>query len=146
MLVETIYRPTLKDAVSGLRQTRFAATFASATAAATSVQSATSVVVPADTARFITGFSASAVAGAAQFLNEIALTLGIAGTFTTVVQVGPNTRVAATQTYLYVPLDLLALPGETLIVIANFDAGGVNNTLNNAYVWGYDIPRANLSA
>lgn len=146
MLVETIYKPTLKDVVSGIRQTRFIGAFATTSAASTSVQSTTSFTVPPDTARFLTGVSASALPGAAQNLLALSLTVSVAGTFTVVVQLMPFFRAANSNLYVYAPLDLLTLPGEVISLIGNFDAGGVANQVNPSWVWGYDLPRANLSA
>jgi len=144
-VVETIYTPTAKDYLSGVRQTRFVGVFAVNTAAATTVVSGSSFVCPPDTARWLTGWSWSAVGGAAQNLNIVQLLNAISGSFNLAAQMMPSYRTAAVLMAGTMPLDMLLLPGETLTMQAVFDSGVAGNTMSG-FVWGYDIPRANISA
>lgn len=144
-VVETIYTPTAKDQISGLRQTRFFGLFAQASAAATLVLSGSSFTVPPDTCRFLTGWSAIGTGGAGQSCDQFQLVVLFSGTTSIAACMSPYQRINALGVAYTGPLDLMCLPGEVIQLQGIYSAGGVANFISG-FVWGYDVPRANISA
>lgn len=146
MLVERLWLPTQKDLLAGLRQQRFLFNGSTAAAAATITFTAISSS-PSDTARFITGVGAQCTPGAAQTWDYAQVSVVPAGgsisAASNIVPIENPTRVAALTTGKHVLCDFMLLPTDQLIFQFFFNAGAASNTVN-AFVHGYDIPRANL--
>lgn len=139
-----LYELTAKDLASGPRIQRFVGTFGFTSAASASVTSTTTFTVPVSVVRILKGVSVIASPGAAQFSNGFQLTSAIAGTFVTAVSKSPNVRVAATPAYYHELIDLVIFPNEVISLLGQFDAGVAANGISG-YIWGYDIPRANIA-
>lgn len=146
MLVEKIWQPTQKDVLSGLRQQRFMYASGSVSNAAAQV-TVNGPVCPADTARFITMVSAQGAPGAAQFFEAFQFLLVTNGGTTPsfVITVSPPTRNAGIVTGVGgILCDIVMMPGDFIAMTGTFNAGGVANAIA-AWMFGYDIPRANLT-
>lgn len=142
MILESLYKPTVKDQLSGLNQKRWSV-YGTATVAATSVAVAPFANVPPDTVRVVQGFSCVLSPGAAQtptwFQIQSANFGGLLyGAWGAAVGAAVGDYYAVTE-----QLGWLLPPSSGLNIVGNFDAGAAANSVVCSF-WGFEVPRANI--
>lgn len=141
-LLESLYAPTPKDLLSGIRQQRFHA-YGTLSIASASFAPLT-YTVPADVAIVILGMACRCVPEPAAAFNGFYLANG---SFPVAWKRSQGNPIVGVTVYETQELGggFLALPGDNLSVTTQFSGSAAAN-LSEAVLWGYAMPRANLSA
>lgn len=140
-ILESLYAPTSKDLLSGIRQQRFHVH--GTLSIASNSFSPLTYTVPPDVAVVILGMSCACVPEPAAAFNGFYLANG---NFPVAWKRSQGNPIVGVFVYEVEQLGgFLALPGDFLSVTTQFSGFAAPNTAS-ATLWGYALPRANLSA
>jgi hypothetical protein len=143
-LLESLYRPTIKDRSAGLNQRIFRQNGFTSFAGST-VQTISSPV-PADTLQVVMGIQINASPGAAQSCLQLNASLQSPfGTTILTMNEFPNPPLAvlASWGFCWIPLNWEMTFNEVLLLSAVFSGGAAPNQVATS-AWGYRVPRGNV--
>jgi hypothetical protein len=145
VILESMYRPTEKDRLSGLQQRRFVNRQTMTTNSATVTFDFP--VTPIDTCRIITSMSMNLEPTVALFIEAASFKLfGLSAQELCLWEQSPPQRVAGAVNVRHavtLSVEIWMFPGDFIRAAGFFSAAGAGNTIV-AGIHGFDVPRANL--